>query len=152
MPYEADNAVGPGGVGGGVGGVGATKRAREDSLENLMTDTALTASEVDSEENAEDVAVHLVMYEQSVMRAQSVPPKSENEPRLTPVHEDFYPKLAMSALMRILKDGSLKVHHSSVTQAIMFIFKSLGPKGVPFLNQIIPYLLLVVKRCGPGYN
>jgi FKBP12-rapamycin complex-associated protein len=52
--------------------------------------------------------------------------------------------------MKILKDSSLTVHHASVTQAIMLIFKSLGMRCVPFLDQIVPYLLQVARRCGPG--
>jgi FKBP12-rapamycin complex-associated protein len=52
--------------------------------------------------------------------------------------------------MKILRDPSLSVHHSSVTQAIMLIFKSLGIRCVPFLDQIVPYLLQVMRKCGPG--
>lgn len=31
-----------------------------------------------------------------------------------------------------------------------FIFKSLGIRCVPFLDQIVPYLLQVARKCGPG--
>jgi phosphatidylinositol kinase/protein kinase (PI-3 family) len=30
------------------------------------------------------------------------------------------------------------------------IFKSLGIRCVPFLDQIVPYLLQVARKCGPG--
>ena len=33
---------------------------------------------------------------------------------------------------------------------IRFIFKSLGIRCVPFLDQIVPYLLQVARKCGPG--
>ena len=33
---------------------------------------------------------------------------------------------------------------------IRLIFKSLGIRCVPFLDQIVPYLLQVARKCGPG--
>ena len=50
--------------------------------------------------------------------------------------EDYYPTVAMEALMRILKDPSLSVHHTAVVQAVMYIFKTLGLKCVPFLPRV----------------
>ena len=44
---------------------------------------------------------------------------TQEESRRTPSSEDYYPKVAVTALMKILRDSSLSVHHSSVTQAIM---------------------------------
>ena len=102
------------------------------------------------DEYSPETPAHQVMYAQSVMRIQSVPKRSEDDVRLTPGHEDFYPRLAIASLIKMLKDETLSVHHSSVTQAIMNIFKSLGLRSVPFLDQMIPYLLQIVKRCGPG--
>eukprot|EP00605_Chrysophyceae_sp_TOSAG23-4_P001470 GSChrysophyteH1.ASY1.ANO1.1606.1 assembled CDS len=66
------------------------------------------------------------------------------------INEDYYPRVAVTALMRILRDPAQAVHHSSVTQAIMQIFKSLGMMCVPFLDQIVPYLLQLIRRCNPG--
>eukprot|EP01041_Mallomonas_annulata_P001944 gene1944-3771_t len=131
---------------------GSTHKAfTESNLDNILLSLGdLVATEVQLDENIAETPAHQVMYEQSVMRTQSVPSQDEEEFRLTPSHEDFYPRVAIAALMRILRDGSLGVHHSSVTQAIMFIFKSMGLRSVPFLDQIIPYLLQIVKRCGPG--
>ena len=50
--------------------------------------------------------------------------------------EDFYPAVAINALMRILKDQSLQQHHTMAIQALGFIFKSLGIKSVPYLPQV----------------
>ena len=50
--------------------------------------------------------------------------------------EDFYPSIAINALMRILKDQSLSQHHTMAIQALGFIFKSLGIKSVPYLPQV----------------
>ena len=50
--------------------------------------------------------------------------------------DDFYPAVAISALMKILKDQSLSQHHVMAIQALGFIFKSLGMKSVPYLPQV----------------
>ncbi|XP_065842793.1 serine/threonine-protein kinase mTOR-like [Oscarella lobularis] len=55
--------------------------------------------------------------------------------------EDFYSAVAISALMKILKDVNLSDQHTFVIQAVTFIFKSLGMKCVQFLPQIMPPLL-----------
>jgi FKBP12-rapamycin complex-associated protein len=106
-------------------------------------------SEVLLEDDSAEAPAHFFMYEQSVMKSLSEPATKE-EVRRTPNSEDYYPRVAVTALMKILRDPSLTVHHSAVTQAIMLIFKSLGIRCVPFLDQIVPYLLQVAKKCGPG--
>lgn len=55
--------------------------------------------------------------------------------------EEYYPAIAISTLMRILRDQTLSHHHTSVVQAVTFIFKSLGIKCVPYLAQVLPSLL-----------
>ncbi len=59
--------------------------------------------------------------------------------------EEFYPAAAISTLMRIIRDPSLSQHHTMVVQAITFIFKSLGLKCVPYLAQVMPAYLHVIK-------
>eukprot|EP00742_Colponemidia_sp_Colp-10_P007030 GILJ01007544.1.p1 GENE.GILJ01007544.1~~GILJ01007544.1.p1 ORF type:complete len:2402 (-),score=355.14 GILJ01007544.1:281-6541(-) len=79
-------------------------------------------------------------------------PASANDvlPGMVPSSEDYYPTVAITALMRILRDPSLSAHHNMVIQAVMFIFKSLGLKCVPFLPQIIPPFLQVMRNCEDG--
>ena len=67
-----------------------------------------------------------------------------------PSSEEYYPAVAIRSLMKILKDSSLNIHHSAVITAIMYIFKTQGLKGVPFLHQIIPALLTMMKSCPPA--
>lgn len=55
--------------------------------------------------------------------------------------EEYYPAVAISTLMKILRDPNLAQHHTSVVQAVTFIFKSLGIKCVPYLSQVLPSLL-----------
>lgn len=97
----------------------------------------------------DDLPVHLSMYEQYAMVAQ---PISSHTParRMTPTDEEFYPTVTIEALMRIFKDPSLAVHHAMVMQAIMFIFKSLGLRCVPFLNRVVPHIVIAIRTCGPA--
>ena len=59
---------------------------------------------------------------------------------LGPSSEDYYPTVVINSLMKILKDSSLSIHHTSVIQAVMYIFKTLGLKCVPFLPKVRKYL------------
>jgi FKBP12-rapamycin complex-associated protein len=61
--------------------------------------------------------------------------------------DDFYPAVAISSLMKILKDQSLSQHHIMAIQALGFIFKSLGMKSVPYLSQVMPPFLHVITTC-----
>lgn len=54
--------------------------------------------------------------------------------------------------MRILRDHTLSIHHTMVIQAVMFIFKSLGLKCIPFLPQIMPPFLQVMNTCESGFR
>jgi len=66
--------------------------------------------------------------------------------------EEFYPAVAVSALMRIVRDPSLSSHHTMVIQAVTFIFKSLGMKCVTYLAQIMPSFLNVIRTCDPSFR
>jgi hypothetical protein len=100
-------------------------------------------------ESDDNLPVHLSMYEQYAMVAQSA---SRHTParRMTPADDEFYPTVTIQALMRIFKNQSLAVHHGMVMQAIMFIFKSLGLRCVPFLNQVVPHIMISIRTCGPS--
>ncbi|KAJ3215347.1 phosphatidylinositol kinase- protein kinase tor1 [Dinochytrium kinnereticum] len=69
---------------------------------------------------------------------------------LSPSSEEYYPTVAINALMKILRDTSLSVHHTAVIQAVMYIFKTLGLKCVPFLPRIMPPFLSMMRACPPG--
>jgi len=55
-------------------------------------------------------------------------------------NEDYYPMVAIRALMKILKDSALSAHHTNAVQGIMYIFKALGLRCVPFLPQVRVYI------------
>lgn len=100
-------------------------------------------------ESDDDIPVHVSMYEQYAMVAQPI--SGHRAPRrMTPSDEEFYPTVTIQALMRIFKDPSLAVHHSMVMQATMFIFKSLGLRCVPFLYQVVPFVIASIRACGPA--
>ena len=59
--------------------------------------------------------------------------------------DDFYPAVAIATLMRIIRDPTLFQHHTSVVQAVVYIFKSLGIKAVPYIAQVIPSMMAVIR-------
>ncbi|KAG2232165.1 hypothetical protein INT48_006039 [Thamnidium elegans] len=67
-----------------------------------------------------------------------------------PSSEDYYPQVVMHSLMKILRDPSLSTHHYAVTDAIMFIFKTLGLKVVQFLPIVIPGFLSLMRSSTSG--
>lgn len=63
----------------------------------------------------------------------------------SPVLDEYYPAIVVSTLMRILRDPTLQQHHTSVVQAVTFIFQSLGIKCVPYISRVTPSLLYVAR-------
>ena len=74
-------------------------------------------------------------------------PSANIFPNMLANPEDYFPTIALSALMRILRERSLLQHHALVIKAVMFIFRSLGMRGVPYLPQIIPPFLEEMRVC-----
>ncbi|KAJ5094952.1 Serine/threonine-protein kinase tor2 [Penicillium argentinense] len=65
---------------------------------------------------------------------------------LTPSNEEYYPTVVIHTLLQnILRENSLVQYHSSVIDAIVTIFKTLGLKCVPFLGQIVPAFISVIR-------
>lgn len=65
---------------------------------------------------------------------------------LAPSNEEYYPTVVIHTLMQnILRESSLAQYHSAVIDAIVTIFKTLGLKCVPFLGQIIPGFIMVIR-------
>lgn len=64
---------------------------------------------------------------------------------MSPSSDEYYPTVVITTLMGLLKDPSLVTHHNAIAQAVIHIFKSLGLKCVPFLKQIVPGLLAVIR-------
>jgi FKBP12-rapamycin complex-associated protein len=65
---------------------------------------------------------------------------------LTPSNEEYYPTVVIHTLLQnILRENSLVQYHSTVIDAIVTTFKTLGLKCVPFLRQIIPAFISVIR-------
>lgn len=70
---------------------------------------------------------------------------------LTPSNEEYYPTVVINTLLQnILSESSLAQYHSAVIDAIVTIFKTLGLKCVPFLGQIIPAFVTVIRNTPVG--
>ncbi|KAF2267940.1 ARM repeat-containing protein [Lojkania enalia] len=69
---------------------------------------------------------------------------------ITPSNEEYYPTIVISTLMGLLKDTSLAQFHSSVVDAVMNIYATMGLKCVPFLNQVVPGFLMVIRGAPLG--
>lgn len=122
-------------------GARASLGQQHDSRKRSMSDLPKVASA-----SEEDKPAYLYMYEQYAMVAQ---PVSTLRParKITPADDEFYPTVAIQALMRIFRDNALTVHHGTVAQAIMFIFKSLGLGCVPYLETVVPHITKTVRNC-----
>ncbi|KAK6628142.1 hypothetical protein RUM43_001953 [Polyplax serrata] len=66
--------------------------------------------------------------------------------------EEFYPAAAVATLMRIIRDPTLAQHHTMVVQAVTFIFNSLGIKCVPYIGQVMPSLLHVIRNSDVSFK
>jgi phosphatidylinositol kinase/protein kinase (PI-3 family) len=101
--------------------------------------------------DAADAPAHTFMYELAVMRSLPDPVQEKViSTKHTPGSEDFYPRVSLTSLVKILQDSTLSIHHSTSTQTIIQIFCGLGVRCVPFLEQIVPYFLQIVRKSGVG--
>ncbi|XP_074653906.1 serine/threonine-protein kinase mTOR-like [Tubulanus polymorphus] len=66
--------------------------------------------------------------------------------------DEFYPVVAIGTLMKIIRDPNLSQHHTMVVQAITFIFKSLGIKCIPYLQQVMPAYLNVIRTADSTFR
>lgn len=60
--------------------------------------------------------------------------------------DDFYPAISIAILMRYIRDPSLSQHYTVIVQSVSFIFKSLGIKCVPYLSQVVPAYIQVIRN------
>jgi len=59
--------------------------------------------------------------------------------------EDYYPTVAINALMRVLRDPSLASLHGRAVTALFEIVKSMGLGFVPYLPKVVPVLLSLTR-------
>ncbi|KAJ1558803.1 phosphatidylinositol kinase- protein kinase tor1, partial [Nowakowskiella sp. JEL0078] len=65
-----------------------------------------------------------------------------------PLTDDYFSNVVIDALIKILQNTSLNIHHASAVQALIYIFKTMGLKCVPFLprEKIIPALITMIRK------
>lgn len=59
--------------------------------------------------------------------------------------EDYYPTVAINALMRILRDPALSALHGRAVLALFQIVKSMGLGFVPYLPKVVPVILSLTR-------
>lgn len=130
------------------GSLSKDKDASKQSTQNLHTEALVRAA---IQINGVDADLHSegALYELTTMHAQSYPTQPD-EPKLTPQSEDYYPKISLSYLMKILRDPTLSMHHPSATQAIMQIFKYLGMSSIQYVEEVLPYFIQLLRKGSPG--
>jgi serine/threonine-protein kinase mTOR len=107
------------------------------------------AAQVKKRYNTEDMPAAGVMFEQSAMLA--MPSLKQELERLTPNLEDYYPKVAIKSLMKVLRDPSLSAHYQMVTQAVIHVFQNLGHLSIPIaLRDVLPLFLVAIRSGEAG--
>ncbi|GIL87381.1 hypothetical protein Vretimale_1690 [Volvox reticuliferus] len=59
--------------------------------------------------------------------------------------DDYYPTVAINALIRVLRDPALASQHLAVIRALSAIFKALQLNVVPYLPKVLPLLFSVLR-------
>lgn len=85
-----------------------------------------------------------------ISEAQAVTDVSLIMQGITPSNEEYYPTIVINTLMNMLKDTSLVQFHSAVVDAVMNIYATMGLKCVPFLSQVVPGFLSVIRTAPAG--
>ena len=65
-------------------------------------------------------------------------------------HEEYYPTIAIAALLRILLDSRLSQHHHMCVRAMLFIYQTMGVKCVGFLPYVLPAVFAQVRAADSG--
>ncbi|KAG0576661.1 hypothetical protein KC19_5G097200 [Ceratodon purpureus] len=65
-------------------------------------------------------------------------------------NEDYFPTVAIKALMRVLRDPTLSSYHHRVVGSLMYILKSMGLSCVPYLPKVLPELVCTIRNCEDG--
>lgn len=71
-----------------------------------------------------------------------------NSPGIAP--EDLYNQVSINTLVSVLTDPTQTAHHWTATEAVMLIFKTQAMKSIPYLPQVIPAFLNVVRLAPPS--
>ena len=65
---------------------------------------------------------------------------------MTPSNDEYYATIVIQSLVTMLKEPSLRRHHTTTIECIMSIYTTLGLKCVTFLPQVVPGILQVLTE------
>uniref|UniRef100_A0A7R9YR22 Serine/threonine-protein kinase TOR n=1 Tax=Chlamydomonas euryale TaxID=1486919 RepID=A0A7R9YR22_9CHLO len=60
--------------------------------------------------------------------------------------DEYFPTVAINALVRLLRDPALTSQHSAVIEALMSIFRALSLQSVPYLPKVLPILFATMAE------
>ena len=63
-----------------------------------------------------------------------------------PSLESFYLAVAITNMLKIIKDLSLSAHHIAAIEGVNFMFVTFTSKCIPFIHQVIPLYLSLIKN------
>jgi len=66
-------------------------------------------------------------------------------------YDDFYPAIALSSLIKIMRDKSLNNYYTVAVQAVTFIFMRLGVRCVPYIQHVLPTFINVIRHAESKY-
>lgn len=66
-------------------------------------------------------------------------------------YDDFYPAIALSSLIKIMRDKSLSNYYTVAVQAVTFIFMRLGIRCVPYIQHVLPTFINVIRNAESQY-
>lgn len=66
-------------------------------------------------------------------------------------YDDFYPAIALSSLVKIMRDKSLTNYYTVAVQAVTFIFMRLGVRCVPYIQHVLPTFINVIRNAESKY-
>ena len=64
--------------------------------------------------------------------------------------EELYARIAVNSLLAILRDSTLSTHHMAATQALVYLFRTLGQKSNQFLPQVLSSIYPIIRNCPPS--
>ncbi|MCJ1297117.1 phosphatidylinositol kinase- protein kinase tor1, partial [Xylographa carneopallida] len=68
-------------------------------------------------------------------------------------HDDYYPTIAINALMSILSSSTLAAHHTKVIQALSYVARNMSAsKLVTFLPHLVPPAVAILSATSPSFG
>ncbi|KAJ3115083.1 phosphatidylinositol kinase- protein kinase tor1, partial [Physocladia obscura] len=69
---------------------------------------------------------------------------------ISTLDDGYYPSVVLHSLSKIMNESSLSTYHMAAVQALVHIFESLRHEFVPFLSQIMPSFMQMMRTCAPS--